>query len=175
MIYYTSDLHLGHANIIKLCRRPFDSVGEMNRTLIANWNERVTNADHVYIIGDLIFRTAEDPLDHLERLKGRKHLIIGNHDQDWMKKVDMPKYFESVDRLLVFGNGKHKVTLCHYPMMSFEGKYLIYGHIHNNKNDTYWPLLKTMTNALNASVEINGYRPVTFEELIDNNDVFRLG
>ena len=158
MIYYTSDLHLGHANIIKLCNRPFSDVTAMNEALINNWNARITNADTVYIIGDLMFRTADDPTIYLDRLKGKKHLIIGNHDKSWMKKVELSKYFESVERMLVFGNGKCKVTLCHYPMMSFEGKYLIYGHIHNNKNDTYWNLLKTMDNALNASVEINDYQ-----------------
>lgn len=145
----------------------------MNEALIANWNKRITGADTVYIMGDLMFRTATEPSMFLDKLKGKKHLIIGNHDGSWMKKVELSKYFESVERLKVFGNGKCKVTLCHYPMMSFEGNYLIYGHIHNNKNDTYWPLLKTMNQALNASVEINNYMPVTFEELIENNKHFR--
>lgn len=144
----------------------------MNGVLIANWNSQVTNGDTVYIMGDLFFRTTDaEPL--IKQLKGKKHLIIGNHDNSWLKKLDVSKYFESVERLKVFGNGKCKVTLCHYPMMSFEGDYLIYGHIHNNKNDTYWPLLRTMDNALNACVEVNGYMPVIFEDLIKNNIRFR--
>jgi len=60
-------------------------------------------------------------------------------------------------------------------MMSFEGKYLIHGHIHNNKNDTYWNLLRTMDSALNASVEVNNYTPVTFDELVENNVRFKVG
>ena len=172
MNYYTSDLHLGHANIIKLCRRPFYYVQEMDETLIANWNDRVTNDDNIYILGDLMFRIG-NPDRFLSRLKGKKHLIIGNHDASWMKKCEPAKYFQSIERLAVINTGKNKVTLCHYPMMSFEGDYLLYGHIHNHKNDTYWPLLRTMENALNACVEVNNYRPVTFEELIENNRVFR--
>ena len=173
MIYYTSDLHLGHANIIKLCNRPFSDVDEMNAVLISNWNNRVTNGDTVYICGDLMFRSATDPELFLKSLKGKKHLIPGNHDSAWMKKVPLSQYFESVENLMVFSNGKHKITLCHYPMMSFDGKYLIHGHIHNNKNDTYWHLLQTMDNVLNASVEINNYAPVTFDELVENNDAFK--
>jgi calcineurin-like phosphoesterase family protein len=172
MIYYTSDLHLGHANIIKLCNRPFADVDEMNNMLITNWNKRVTNGDTVYIVGDLMFRTTEPSL-FLDKLKGKKHFVIGNHDSSWMKKVELSKYFESVERMKVFGNGKCKVTLCHYPMMSFEGDYLIYGHIHNHKSDSYWQLLRTMEHALNAGVEVNGYMPVAFEELIANNIAFR--
>jgi len=173
MIYYTSDLHLGHANIIKLCNRPFSDVDEMNAALISNWNNRVTNGDTVYICGDLMFRSATDPELFLKSLKGKKNLIPGNHDSAWMKKTPLSQYFESVENLMVFSNGKYKITLCHYPMMSFKGKYLIHGHIHNNKNDTYWPLLRTMTNVLNASIEINNYAPVTFDELLENNAVFK--
>jgi calcineurin-like phosphoesterase family protein len=173
MIYYTSDLHLGHANIIRLCNRPFSDVDEMNAELIANWNAKVTNGDTVYICGDLMFRSATDPELFLTQLKGKKHLIVGNHDGAWMKKVELPKYFKSVEKLKDFSNGKCKITLCHYPMMSFEGKYLIHGHIHNNKNDTYWKLLREMENALNASVEINGYAPASFDELIANNQAVK--
>ncbi|MGD9901731.1 MAG: metallophosphoesterase [Spirochaetales bacterium] len=174
MIYYISDLHFGHFNIIKFCNRPFKNLEEMNETLIKNWNEKVNNNDTVYIVGDLFFRNAENPELILNRLKGKKHLIVGNHDSSWIKKVDLNKYFESINNMLVFSNGKCKITLCHYPMMSFDGEYQVYGHIHNNKNDTYWQLLKTMKNSLNASIEINNYEPVTFDELLKNNELFRL-
>lgn len=173
MIFYTADLHFGHANIIKHCGRPFADAAEMDEALIANWNARVTNGDTVYIIGDLMFYLECPPTDYLDRLKGKKHLIIGNHDSCWMKKANCNQYFESVSNMTVINNGKCKITLCHYPMMAFDGEFLIYGHIHNNTNNAYWPLLKTMENALNAGVEVNGYQPVTFDELVENNAVFR--
>ncbi|MDR1827539.1 MAG: hypothetical protein LBR29_04360 [Methylobacteriaceae bacterium] len=145
----------------------------MDEALIANWNARVTGGDTVYILGDLMFRAAEAPDHYLARLNGRKHLILGNHDLAWVKKVDLPKYFVSVERLTVINTGKCKATLCHYPMMCHEGEYLLYGHIHNHRNDAFWPLLRTMEKALNAGVEVNNYQPVTFDELIENNRLFR--
>jgi len=172
MNYYISDLHFGHANIIKLCNRPFSCIEEMNETLIKNWNAKVTNADTVYILGDLFFHTATNPKEIIAKLKGKKHLIIGNHDKSWLPNMS-EETFESVSHMQVINTRKGMATLCHYPMMSFEGAYLIFGHIHNNKNDSYWPLLRTMENALNASVEINSYTPVTLEELITNNKLFR--
>ena len=71
MIYFTSDLHLGHSNIIRMCNRPFNSVEEMNNTLIGNWNSRVTNRDDIYILGDLFYKAALNVNDVLEVLKGK--------------------------------------------------------------------------------------------------------
>jgi len=50
-----------------------------------------------------------------------------------------------------------------------KGSYLIHGHIHNNRDAAYWPLLASMDHALNASVEINRFKPVAFDELLENN------
>ena len=47
MIFFTSDLHLGHENCIRLCNRPFSSIEEMDETLIENWNHKVTGKDPV--------------------------------------------------------------------------------------------------------------------------------
>lgn len=149
----------------------------MDNALIRNWNSRVTEKDTVYIVGDMFFYDSS-PIDSiLYTLKGKKHLIIGNHDKQWMKKIDLTQHFESVYPMLELRNNGQKFTLCHYPMMTWNnighGALLIYGHIHNNTKDIYWPLLKSMDNAFNAGVDINGFSPVTFEELSENNRRFK--
>ena len=118
-IFFTADLHLGHANIIKHCGRPFSTVEEMDEHLISAWNAYVRPNDTVYILGDLIFRNTVSPDSYLSRLRGKKHLILGNHDKDWVKKADMPKHFISVERFAEISDGRHKFTLCHYPLMSW--------------------------------------------------------
>ena len=79
MIHFTSDLHLGHKNIIRLCNRPFSSSEEMDEVLMENWNRKVHRNDTIYILGDLMFRSEKPPEDYLRQLKGKKHLIMGNH------------------------------------------------------------------------------------------------
>ena len=70
MIFFTSDLHLGHENCIRLCNRPFSSIEEMDEILIENWNHKVTGKDTVYILGDLIYRSQKPPEEYLRRLRG---------------------------------------------------------------------------------------------------------
>lgn len=175
MNYFISDLHLGHSNIIGLCKRPFKDVYEMDSILINSWNARVSQSDHVFILGDIAFRSECSVEDYLRKLKGKKYLIVGNHDNRWMQNLDLSEWFESVDYLLEMRDGKHRLVLCHYPMMTWNGNtsFLIYGHIHNNKPKSYWPVLQTYERALNACVEVNNYMPVSFEELVANNKKWR--
>jgi calcineurin-like phosphoesterase family protein len=177
MVFFTSDLHLGHQNIIRHCSRPFSDVDEMNHTLIDNWNSRVARNDEVWIVGDFSFRSEQDIPSYLEKLKGRKHLIIGNHDGSWMKKADWSSSFESIDMLKYFSLDGHEIVLCHYPMMcwphSNRGSYLVYGHIHGNTDMVFWPLIRDNPFMLNAGVDVNGFYPVTFAELVKNNEAFK--
>ena len=55
MTYFTSDLHFGHSNIIKLCNRPFADVESMDAALIENWNKKVKKNDTVYVLGDIVW------------------------------------------------------------------------------------------------------------------------
>lgn len=175
MFYYISDTHFGHDNILKLCNRPFDSIGAMNEAIIDAWNQRVTGNDTVFILGDLFYRCA-DPEPILRRLKGRKRLILGNHDASWTEKVDMSKYFVSVDNFLEITDGVRAITLCHYPLLTWKHKlrtWMIHGHIHNDTSTDYFPLIAARERVLNAGVDINGFRPVTFDELLENNNRFK--
>lgn len=172
MILFTSDLHLGHRNIIRLCNRPFSSVDEMDAVLIENWNKKVHPNDVIYILGDLMFRNEIPPEEYLRQLNGRKHLITGNHDRGWVRKCDLTSFFESVNRLDFISDGKHQMTLCHFPMMSWPHimrSYMVFGHIHANTDADYWPLIASNERMLNAGVDINGFAPVTFEEMEVNN------
>lgn len=174
MIYFTSDLHLGHSNVLKLCNRPFETIEEMDEYIIDKWNKKVTNNDTVYMLGDIMFRNKKPPEEYLSRLKGKKHLIRGNHDRTWMKKVDVDKYFLSNENLVFMSDGKHRITMCHYPMMSWPHMstdgYMIHGHIHGNTNADYWRLIEKTKYMLNAGMDINGFEPVTFDEMLSNNE-----
>ena len=76
-IFFTSDFHFNHANIIKYAKRPFASVAEMNREMVRRYNSVVSDMDTVYILGDIAFGR---DLDFAARLRGRKLLLAGNHD-----------------------------------------------------------------------------------------------
>ena len=82
MIYYTSDLHLCHENIIRLCNRPYKTIEEMNEDLINRWNKKVKPNDVVYVLGDFFFKQQDSKYvsSVLKRLNGEKILIKGNHD-----------------------------------------------------------------------------------------------
>ena len=178
MIYFTADLHLGHEKIIEYSNRPFQTVGAMNSALISNWNIVVNPEDTVYIIGDLFFGGTRSPEEYkqiLNQLSGKKYLVLGNHDNSWSKHFDLSSCFEDVALMMEINyNKKYTLTLCHYPMMSWKDDrngsgYMIHGHIHNRKDDNFFSLIRANANMLNAGVDINGFRPVTFEELIKNN------
>lgn len=179
MVFFTADTHFGHENVIRFCDRPFASVEEMNETMIRNWNERVTDKDTVYILGDMFFRCKIETVeDILKRLKGQKYLIVGNHDGSWMSKMDYKKYFVNVQPFLETNDGQNTFVCCHYPMLSWRHQarhnfYMIHGHIHNDTAMDFWPLLVARERALNAGVDLNGFKPVTLAELIENNRIFK--
>lgn len=176
MKYYTGDLHFGHNNVLRFDNRPFKDIDEMDRVLIENWNSRITKNDQVYILGDVAFHNEKPYSWYLSQLKGQKHLIIGNHDRKLLKDNDAMQYFVSIDYYLEITDEKKRLILSHYPIAEWNGfhreSYHLYGHIHNSTNGTY-QYMKQFDRALNAGCMINGYMPVTFNQLIINNRVFK--
>ena len=181
MIYFASDLHLGHKNIINLCNRPFESTEAMDKAIIENWNNRVKKNDVVYLIGDLVW-DKKMVAYYMEQLSGKKILVTGNHDQTWSRREECQKYFDMVAPYLEVHLNGHPITMCHYPMLEWMSSreetkrklgYLIHGHIHNRIAEEYRQLFLKF-NALNAGVDINGFTPVTFDELLKNNVDFKL-
>src|ERR1700744_1409385 len=80
VIYFTSDTHFGHENIIRYSNRPFKDVEHMNEELVRRWNSRVGHTDIVYHLGDVALMKGADPDSILIRLNGIIHLCPGNHD-----------------------------------------------------------------------------------------------
>ena len=172
MNYYIADLHFGHDNIRRLSNRPFRTIEEMDRVLIENWNKVITEKDDVYILGDFSFR-CDDPIKYLKQLKGKKHLIIGNHDTHLLKNPACRKFFvEICDMKTVSDNGT-KIVCCHYPMVEWNGYYRnvphFYGHIHNNFSNETNQYISKVQNAYNVGVDIIGFMPRTLKEILENN------
>lgn len=168
-------MHLGHKNVIEYDYRPFETVEEMDAALIENWNKVVNEDDHVYIIGDFIYRSSHVASYYMKQLKGHKHLIIGNHDLKTIEDEEACSYFDSIEGLEYVKDGETDVVMCHYPIAEWNGKrrkknksYHVYSHIHNRKDETY-EFMKNMEGALNAGCMINNYMPVTLEQLRENN------
>jgi calcineurin-like phosphoesterase family protein len=127
-VFFTADLHLGHDNIRRHCRRPFATVEEMDEAIIANWNGAVASKDLVYVVGDFAWRNHGH---HLARLKGKKVLIKGNHDK---MSQDCLRNFTEVHQLLARTIDKRLVVMCLYCMVvwpsSCHGAWHLYGHSH---------------------------------------------
>lgn len=175
MIYYIGDMHLGHKKVIEYDGRPYETVEEMDAALIKNWNSVVTEDDDVYILGDFIYRSSHVATYYLKQLKGRKHLIIGNHDLKTIEDEEACTYFDSIERLGYVKDGDADVVMCHYPIAEWNGRrrkknksYHVYSHIHNRKDETYG-FMRKQRNALNAGCMINDFKPATLQQLIENN------
>ena len=133
--FYIADWHYGHANILSYDNRPFKTVEEMNDTLVFNWNQAVTPADTVYVLGDMFWyrsMNTNEAVDILKALYGRKILIRGNHDNT--KSDAFTKQFEAVTDYMEIQDRDRNVVLCHYPIVCFKGHfrgwYHLYGHVH---------------------------------------------
>lgn len=167
--FYISDLHFGHENIISFCNRPFKSVEEMDEELIKRWNSKVSDSDTVYILGDLIYKSAKPHEYYLERLKGKKVLVRGNHDNTWLKKIDVNKYFEGVYDYLEISDEARWVVLSHYPLLDWNGKYRgsyhLHGHIHNIESEALRYSRKN-PKMFNVSSDVINFEPMTLGQVI---------
>lgn len=136
-IWVWSDPHLNHANIIKYCNRPFSNTLEMNETLRENYNSVVKDGDIVYCLGDVYMGRYPDPNYSTEQfllsLKGRKRLILGNHDDG--KDPLLQRVFQKISVWRMFP--EFKLMLSHVPMHpgSFRQKCEVNVHGHTHDKD----------------------------------------
>ena len=165
-LWFTSDIHFQHQNILRLTQRPFSDINEMNETIIANFNSVVSPDDMLYILGDVNFKGNADKL--IPRLNGRKVLVLGNHDKDYD-----PSAFEEICMIkeinAPIGGRNYRFVLCHYPFAEWNGFYKgaihLHGHQHNkadyNEAQRAAGLLR-----YDVGVDANNFMPVSAEQIV---------
>ena len=134
-IFFTSDQHFYHSNIISYCNRPFKSMEEMNQVMIRKWNERVKKEDLVYHLGDICMKhapgeTPDAPKQAWDiirpQLNGEVILLLGNHDS----RNNVKSILESA----VINYGGKRIFLIHDPKWARKEFYWnLCGHCHGNK------------------------------------------
>lgn len=128
--YVISDLHFGHTNILKFSGplRGGTTSKEHDEWLITQWNSVVTKQDLVYVLGDVAFN--KEALKNIKRLKGTKHLILGNHDIE-----HIPLYSEYFNKIYGLHRYRGVFWMSHCPIhpQELRGLFNIHGHTHQNK------------------------------------------
>lgn len=174
-LWFCSDLHINHNNILKYQGRPFENIKEMNDYFVQKWNEYVSQYDDVYFIGDFAFGKPEDATDYLYALNGRIFLITGNHEKAVLKsRKNRNRFalirdkFELNVRDEAFGNKPFIIYLHHYACRvwnkSHHGAWHLYGHSHDSLEHEVWG--KSMDVGIDSSKRILGeYRPFHYNEI----------
>ena len=173
-LFWTSDTHFSHKNIMQYCDRPFSSIEEMNEKLISNWNSAVDSDATVFHLGDFAFGTIAQWEEVRSQLNGEIHLILGNHDfhnyTNYRERLE--KMFASVTMQQVIEVGKHKIWMNHYPFLTFAGIYReknpaieLFGHVHlkpQSRGADTSRLDYALQTQYDVGVDLNNFTPVPF-------------
>lgn len=160
--FFISDTHFFHDNMLKFTDdagkpvRDFKSVNDMHGYMIEKWNSVVKENDYVYHLGDVTFQYHYAFEVLMKSLKGKKRLILGNHDR--IKGTKLLDFFEKVE--LWKGFKEYNFTAVHIPLMLSslrDGAYCVHGHVHQNSLNN--------PNYINVSVEVRDYTPVHIDTI----------
>jgi calcineurin-like phosphoesterase family protein len=165
-VFFISDHHLGHNNVLKYCNRPFPTTELMRDCLIGNHNKLVSTDDIVVFVGDVAFLDSHAKVNEiLNQMNGYKILVLGNHD------IERDRYEHYVfDEICVSKAFQHtfnerliNFVLTHYPFTNVpEDMYFntlnIHGHIHDK--------LSKEEHQINVSVEAVNYKPIHFNDIL---------
>lgn len=162
-IWFTSDWHIGHANIIKFCNRPFSNISEMNEAIIENHNALVKPKDVVYHHGDLFFKIGYKNISYfMSKFNGVFHVIKGNHDKESvLKRLKDDGLIESFQHVLGLSVDKKYIWMSHYPHRSwnrsFHGSWHTFGHCHGT--------LEPYKLSFDVGVDCWDFKPLHFDEV----------
>lgn len=165
-MWFTSDTHFNHSQIIQRQNRPFEHIAHMHEEMIDRWNQRISPTDTVYVLGDFAYERPDgwDLLKLFKALNGTKHLVIGNHDEQHSNVLRLP--WESQHYMLgikAAKKGKHRwATASHYAMETWRGMsggaLMLHGHSHGT-------LKRRIPFRFDVGADVWDYTPVHFDTL----------
>lgn len=168
-VFIISDLHLSHLNMAK--KRGFETIEDHDNHIIDKWNSVVTSKDTVWILGDITMEK-KGPFHLLDKMKGIKKVVLGNHDMP----QHIPELLKHVNHVCSTFKKKN-VIFTHIPIhpqeLQFRFKKNIHGHLHENK--VMHTNLKTGKPSeifqderfINVSCEILDFTPIELNTLLD--------
>lgn len=164
-IFFTSDTHFFHNNIIKYCNRPFLNVDEMNARLIENWNDIIKPNDIIFHLGDIALCNYNKLSTLLEQLNGQIYLINGNHDCNFKHFPNKIKEVFDMVTIKIKDDNKQILILSHYPLRTWSqsstGAWNLCGHIHSSPTNIFEldPL------QYDVGVDNNNFTPVSYFQI----------
>lgn len=177
-IFFTSDTHFGHKNILNFCERPFKDTDEMDEAIITNWNNKVGKDDIVFHLGDFAFATNKRWQDLICKLNGKIILVLGNHDiVRWPGDYTMNLFERVENQIMLKIDNKYKVYLNHFPFLCYDGVYRnpqdctiqLHGHVHERIGDTGKDkdrLKYRFPYQYDVGVDNNNFTPISWEEIL---------
>lgn len=179
-VYYTADLHLGHARVAGL--RGFATTQEHDAAILSGLAETLRPRDTLYVLGDLVGRAGAwaNALALLRPLPGTLRLVTGNHDpahptnrSHGERTREALEVFASVAPFGTASIGGRRVLLSHFPYLADRGEprflqwrlrddggVLLHGHLHVAER-------VTSPREIHVGLDAWGLRPVATEELVD--------
>jgi calcineurin-like phosphoesterase family protein len=177
-VFFTSDTHWGHTNILEFCNRPYKNVEEMNHCLIDNWNKKVPADGLVFHLGDFAWGGYPFWKNIRDQLNGKIILIKGNHDEKNLTTTGAQELFEHVAYQMKIRIEGRAIYLNHNPFLCYGGTYrdpkgLVYqchGHVHLSKTnpnglDVERVLKYEFPTQYDVGVDFNDYTPISWLEL----------
>jgi calcineurin-like phosphoesterase family protein len=172
MEWFTGDLHCAHTNVMQHCNRPFLRIEEHDQVLVNNWNDVVQPKDHVYVLGDFVWKDKHYALKVIKQLKGKIHFLKGNHDRgmkgEVLNKIEvLPQYYELTIQDKEANGGKQLICLFHYPIESWNKKHFLSWHLHAHCHTKIPSVgIRRLDVGVDSARNLLGkYRPFSYDEV----------
>jgi calcineurin-like phosphoesterase family protein len=162
MIYITADLHLNHPKMARV--RGFSTMEEHNSFIVGLWNSTIKkNTDEIYLVGDFCFGPHEVVRSFRHRLRGKIHLVVGNHDIT-NRVCNITGLFSSILHIKILKYNRKQIVLCHYPMRTWPKSHYNTGHLHGH---AHGKLPGTWGKSFDIGLDATGFTILNIDQILE--------